>query len=720
MKPKITNRRVTSITTKEESVQEVLLSKTIELKSEFKKHMDDQSIHTTDSEKNKLARLYDNVDHPINDDIHVTLEDKARWNDKESVAGAQAKADVVKSSLITHQHDTVSHMSEKDRMIYTDKYTRSEVDNKLKGILYGQNWLKPVNKFEDLAVKYKNAKVGDTCNVLVNKSAYTFNGKEWVLSNSWFTPMVTSELNGLMSKEDKSKLDTVQEGANNYIHPDDMNIRHVTDDQISKWDNKAENKVVTIIKDGLMSKEDKSKLDTVQEGANNYIHPDKHDPSDIKETDDKQFVSLLDKDTWNAKETVTGSQEKADNAVKESIRYTNNKIAGILHTSVDTLELLNELSYRLKTEDIVQELVNLISEKASGKDLETHILNENAHITPEIKQLLKEVDRLLKNKPNPDWNENDPGSLSFIKNKPTELRAKGGDADTISGYNLNQLMRNKKSSTVVVGTKLSGHTEFDVDFLCDGINDSDIIQKAIDTVYKNGMSGGEVVIREGEYSIKSTIKIMNNVIVRGSGFSTILTRIFDNTEPTVFIDDSNMIRDIHINNTSNSKGYAIIVNKNTNKLTNIYINGGGIYIVGSLNSVSECNIKACNKNGIYIYADNSTCYGNRINNNNILNSNIGIGLNSTEKSNHSNIIESNIIIDCNVGISLFSKIGANTRANNINNNTIYRGSGKQSDYTGSQHTIKIDSGANNIIHDNIILGKDALILGKNTSHNNIY
>ena len=62
---------------------------------------------------------------------------------------------------------------------------------------------------------------------------------------------------------------------------------------------------------------------------------------------------------------------------------------------------------------------------------------------------------------------------------------------------------------------------------------------------------------------------------------------------------------------------------------------------------------------------------------------------------------------------------ANTKNNNIGNNTIYRGSGAKSDYTDSQYTIKVDSGSKNIIHDNILSGKDALILGNNLVRDNI-
>ena len=43
----------------------------------------------------------------------------------------------------------------------------------------------------------------------------------------------TEDKNGLMSKEDKSKLDKLQ----NYVHPDNENTRHVTDEEKAKWNN---------------------------------------------------------------------------------------------------------------------------------------------------------------------------------------------------------------------------------------------------------------------------------------------------------------------------------------------------------------------------------------------------------------------------------------------------------------------------------------------------
>lgn len=44
---------------------------------------------------------------------------------------------------------------------------------------------------------------------------------------------------------------------------------------------------------------EKAKLDGIEEGANNYIHPATHPASMIQEDNDKMFVSKAEKDVWN-------------------------------------------------------------------------------------------------------------------------------------------------------------------------------------------------------------------------------------------------------------------------------------------------------------------------------------------------------------------------------------------------------------------------------------
>ena len=63
----------------------------------------------------------------------------------------------------------------------------------------------------------------------------------------------------------------------------------------------------TIEKDGLMSKEDKTKLDGVDENANNYTHPEKHPATIITEDATHKFITEAERTSWNAKSNFSGS-----------------------------------------------------------------------------------------------------------------------------------------------------------------------------------------------------------------------------------------------------------------------------------------------------------------------------------------------------------------------------------------------------------------------------
>ena len=104
-----------------------------------------------------------------------------------------------------------------------------------------------------------------------DKSMTPLRVKEAILKLAPLPAKATSTLDGLMSKEDKSKLDGVASGANNYTHPvthppeiisQNTTNRFVTDSEKASWNAKASTTLATNTTDGLMSKEDKSKLDT--------------------------------------------------------------------------------------------------------------------------------------------------------------------------------------------------------------------------------------------------------------------------------------------------------------------------------------------------------------------------------------------------------------------------------------------------------------------------
>jgi len=68
---------------------------------------------------------------------------------------------------------------------------------------------------------------------------------------------------------------------------------------------------------------EKQKLAGIEEGANKYIHPSAHPASMIVESTYRRFVSDTEKDSWNAKETPAGAQQKADIAEQNAKAYTD-------------------------------------------------------------------------------------------------------------------------------------------------------------------------------------------------------------------------------------------------------------------------------------------------------------------------------------------------------------------------------------------------------------
>ncbi len=111
----------------------------------------------------------------------------------------------------------------------------------------------------------------------------------------------------------KSKLDSVQQGANKYVHPDKHPASVITEDATHRFMTDAErtklqgveanaNNYVhpekhpasVITEDAthrFMTDTERTKLQGVEANANKYVHPEKHPASVITEDDQKMFVS---------------------------------------------------------------------------------------------------------------------------------------------------------------------------------------------------------------------------------------------------------------------------------------------------------------------------------------------------------------------------------------------------------------------------------------------
>ena len=189
-------------------------------------------------------------------------------------------------------------------------------------------------------------------------------------------PTATTEASGLMSSTDKSKLDGIAEGANNYVHPTAHNAsmitesttkRFVSDTEKATWNAKASTSVATQSANGLMASADKIKLDGIATGANNYVHPNN---ASTRHVTDTQIAN------WDAKETTTGSQAKADKALTDAKSYTDTKVASLVSSAPETLDTLQELADALGNDPnfatTVATQIGGKVDKVDGKGLSTN------------------------------------------------------------------------------------------------------------------------------------------------------------------------------------------------------------------------------------------------------------------------------------------------------------------------------------------------------------
>lgn len=264
-------------------------------------HYQDSELHISDQERVNWNKRESIVIHTMNTEVHVSREERELWNEKESVEGAQSKANKVMAALNSHAYDTSLHVTPSEKTKLKNCYSKEDIDMLFSKLETKIDWKESVNTYEDLFTTYPDPYDGWTVNVLDSDLTYRFDGDDWICISANVIPNATTEVDGKMSKEDKAKLDSVEENANNYIHPNDKYTRHVTDAQIAEWSGKAGAEVATHMSDGIMTSTDKVKLDSIDDNANHYVHPSTHSARIIDQTDDLMFVTKLEKDVWNAK-----------------------------------------------------------------------------------------------------------------------------------------------------------------------------------------------------------------------------------------------------------------------------------------------------------------------------------------------------------------------------------------------------------------------------------
>jgi parallel beta-helix repeat protein len=159
----------------------------------------------------------------------------------------------------------------------------------------------------------------------------------------------------------------------------------------------------------------------------------------------------------------------------------------------------------------------------------------------------------------------------------------------------------RRAATRIVGHASSGYTLADVDYLCTGSNDQNVINNAINA------GGGKIIILSGTYYLNAPIVVnKDNVTIEGMGGSTVLSG-------ESYMSSSNGLINV-------TGSYCVITGLKTASVNPSSTAGAGIYVTGSNNTISGNIFSHANTTmemtsyGVYVTGSNNTISGNTFGN----------------------------------------------------------------------------------------------------------
>ena len=362
-----------------------------------------------------------------------------------------------KTEFNTHNQDTIRHLTPAERANWNDKYTRNEIDNKLATMEMNIDWKESVATFADIATTYPDPQDGWTVNVNDTDYTYRFNGTKWIAVSANAIPKATSQVDGLMAKEDKTNLDDMnskkhthsnkslidtltQVLINNwnsaFTHISDA-IKHITATERTLW-NTVSNKVDKVTGKGLSTEDyttaEKSKLSGIEVNANRYVHP-----SDAN----TRHVTDTEKATWNGKANAShGNHVPAtQTANNKKFLRCDNTWQDVTPGNIGAAALEHDHDSRYYTESEAN--AKFVSKEDLGAagygDMTKAVYDKNGNGAVDKAEAVPWTG--VTGKPTTFPPTSHTHTKAQITDFPTSLPANGGNADTVDGLHASSFTR---------------------------------------------------------------------------------------------------------------------------------------------------------------------------------------------------------------------------------------------------------------------------------------
>ncbi len=182
---------------------------------------DDSSIATSSVVYKSLEEANKYTDDKyatVIDTIEATIENSIFENNLALFLGTSDKYNSIAD--ITNVLDSIQTDIEAD---LSNIYTKNEVDNKFSTLETNIDWKEAVETYNDISTTYPAPADGWTVNVKDTDYTYRYNGTSWIAISANAIPKATQTVDGLFTKEDKTKLDSIVADANKTVVDDALN-----------------------------------------------------------------------------------------------------------------------------------------------------------------------------------------------------------------------------------------------------------------------------------------------------------------------------------------------------------------------------------------------------------------------------------------------------------------------------------------------------------------
>ena len=160
---------------------------------------------------------------------------------------------------------------------------------------------------------------------------------------------------------------------------------------------------------------------------------------DINTDSSHRFISDIEINNLKSKPSTIDMQNAImdlRNELKSTIEST---YIDLLNTP-DVLQKLKNVAYVLKTDPNLDKTITDLASRITKNEFESHI-GSDLHLSNEEHEALIILINLIKSGC-ADWNAH-KGAPNYIKHKPESLPANGGDADTVGGYSVEDIMNHQ-------------------------------------------------------------------------------------------------------------------------------------------------------------------------------------------------------------------------------------------------------------------------------------